>query len=211
MKVFFLYLFYPPFWPKTSTKAWHSCMTANPFNYFPSTTPSCPLLLFLFLSFFLSFFALSAYALHFFVSTSFLFGAMKTKDSFLKWEDPSKQEGHPSYPFLTCRWQPRCDLDLALHAFFCLLLLIGSSKCPSSPFLHLPFSSPIARWSMSTNPCCSDSGNLFISHAEGKKICHIFFLLTLHFYILITKKILCLCLFVQWYHLSFKKEELWHF
>lgn len=35
-----------------------------------------------------------------------------------------------------------------------------------SPLSTFPIASSIARWSMSTNPCCYDSGNLFISGSE---------------------------------------------
>lgn len=95
-------------------KAWHLCMTPKLQTSFLISffwPPSSPFL------FFHPFKCIWVHSsqLFIFVSTSFLFGVMWIRGPSLRWDGTSKQEGGPSNPFVTCRCQLRCDLNLALH------------------------------------------------------------------------------------------------
>ena len=58
------------------------------------------------------------------------------------------------------------EIWIQLCMFFCLPWWINDFFLNNVPVLFhiscISFSSPIARWSMSTNPCCFDSGHLWL-------------------------------------------------
>lgn len=97
---------------------------------------------------------------HFFFFAQNFFSPYSLEPCYIKGDGTSKNR---KYRVAVKVFSPVAEL-LALH-------VLKTIMSPAPFFLHLLFYSlpPIARWSMSTNPCCFDSRNLMARRVWKKK------------------------------------------